>query len=125
MGGIVLGAVAAAACYFFVAVVKKMFDYDDSLDVFGIHAIGGIVGALGTGILTAPGLGGIGGDDFSIGSQFLIQLEGVALTIVWCGVISFILYKLVDIVIGLRASEEAEREGLDLASHGEVGYHSM
>ncbi len=124
IGGIVLGAVAAAVCYFFVAVVKQALKYDDSLDVFGIHAIGGIIGALGTGILTAGSLGGIGGDDFSIGSQLWIQFKAVVVTILWSGIISFILYKIVDLIIGLRVTEEAEREGLDLASHGEVGYHN-
>jgi ammonium transporter, Amt family len=98
--------------------------YDDSLDVFGVHGVGGILGALATGILTAPGLGGTGGEDFSIGGQLWIQFVAVVITIVWCGVISAILYKIVDMVIGLRPSEEAEREGLDLTSHGEVAYHT-
>ena len=124
VGAIVLGAVASAVCYYFVAVVKIKLGYDDSLDVFGIHGIGGIVGALGTGILTAPGLGGTGGDDFSIASQLWIQLVAVVITIVWCGVISAILYKIVDVIVGLRPTEEAERQGLDLTSHGEVAYHS-
>ncbi len=124
IGGIVLGAVAAAVCYFFVAVVKQIFKYDDSLDVFGIHAVGGIIGALGTGILAAGSLGGIMGDDFSIGSQLWIQFKAVCVTLAWSGIISFVLYKIVDMIIGLRPSEEAEREGLDLASHGEVGYHN-
>jgi nitrogen regulatory protein PII len=124
VGAIVLGAVASAVCYYFVAVVKIKMGYDDSLDVFGIHGIGGIVGALGTGILTAPWLGGTGGDDFSIGSQLWIQFVAVLVTVVWCGVISAILFKIVDVVIGLRPTEEAERQGLDLTSHGEVAYHS-
>ncbi len=124
VGAIVLGAVASAVCYYFVAVVKIKLGYDDSLDVFGIHGIGGIVGALTTGILTAPWLGGTGGDDFSIGSQLWVQFVAVLVTVVWCGVISAILYKIVDVVIGLRPTEEAERQGLDLTSHGEVAYHS-
>ena len=123
MGGIVLGAIAALACYFFVAVVKKAFGYDDSLDVFGIHAIGGIIGAIGTGVLASGTFGGIMGDDFSVGSQLWIQIKAVAVTIAWTGIISFVLYKIVDMLIGLRVSPDAEREGLDLSSHGQVAYH--
>ena len=124
IGAIILGAVASAVCYFFVAVVKAKMGYYDSLDVFGIHGIGGIIGALGTGILTAPSLGGTGAEDFSIAGQFMTQLTAVVITIVWCAVVSAILYKLVDVIVGLRPTEEAEREGLDLTSHGEVAYHS-
>ncbi len=123
IGAIVLGALASTICYYFVAVVKNRMGYDDSLDVFGIHGIGGIVGAIGTGIFTAPGLGGTGGDDYSIMGQTLIQAQGVGITIVWCGVVSFILYKIVDVVIGLRVSEDVERAGLDLETHGESAYH--
>ncbi len=123
IGAIVLGALASAVCYYFVAVVKNRLGYDDSLDVFGIHGIGGIVGAIGTGIFTAPSLGGTGGDDYSIVGQTLIQAQGVGITIVWCGIVSFILFKIVDVVIGLRVSEEVERAGLDLESHGESAYH--
>ncbi|MFP1630687.1 ammonium transporter [Zhengella sp. ZM62] len=124
VGAIVLGAIASAGCYFFVAVVKNRFGYDDSLDVFGVHGIGGIIGAVGTGIFTAPGLGGTGGDDYSIAGQTLIQIQAVAITIVWCGVISFILYKIVDMVVGLRVEADKERQGLDLTSHGEAAYHA-
>ena len=124
IGAIILGLIVSPVCYFFVSTVKSKMGYDDSLDVFGVHGIGGILGALGTGILTAPGLGGTGGEDFSIGGQLWIQFVAVVITIVWCGVISAILYKIVDMVIGLRPSEEAEREGLDLTSHGEVAYHT-
>ena len=124
VGAIVLGAIASAGCYFFVAVVKIKMGYDDSLDVFGVHGIGGIIGALGPGILTSPLLGGTGAEDFSIGSQFMIQLTAVVITILWSGIISAILYKVVDLIVGLRPTVEAEREGLDLTSHGEVAYHS-
>ena len=124
VGAIVLGAVASAICYWFVAVVKIKLGYDDSLDVFGIHGIGGIVGAIGTGILTAPSLGGTGAEDFSIASQVWIQIVAVVVTILWSGIISAILFKVVDMLMGLRASEESERQGLDLSSHGEVAYHS-
>ncbi|MFV0474364.1 MAG: ammonium transporter [Pikeienuella sp.] len=123
-GAIVLGALASAACYFFVAVVKNRFGYDDSLDVFGIHGIGGIVGAIGTGVLTAPGFGGTGGEDFSIASQVVIQAKAVGLTIIWCGVLSFVILYVVKAVVGLRATQESEREGLDLSEHGEVAYQS-
>ncbi|MDD8021932.1 MAG: ammonium transporter [Paracoccaceae bacterium] len=123
MGAIVLGAVASLICYFFVAVVKNKFGYDDSLDVFGIHGIGGIVGALATGVLSAPSLGGAMGDDFSIVGQVIIQAKAVGVTIIWSGVVSFILYKVVDMVVGLRVSADDERQGLDQTSHGESAYH--
>ena len=123
-GAIVLGLIASPICYFFVAVVKNKFGYDDTADVFGVHGIGGLVGALGTGIFTAPSLGGTGAADFSIASQFMTQLTAVVITIAWCGIVSVILYKVVDMIVGLRVSVEAEREGLDLSSHGEAAYHS-
>lgn len=123
-GAIALGIIVSPICYYFVAVVKNKFGYDDTADVFGVHGVGGFVGALGTGIFTAPALGGMGPEDFSIASQFMVQLYAVLITIVWCGVGSIILYKVVDMVVGLRVSVEAEREGLDLASHGEAAYHS-
>ncbi len=123
VGAIVLGAIAAAICYFFVDVVKNSFGYDDSLDVFGVHGVGGIVGAIGTGIFSAASLGGVKGDDYSIIGQTIIQAEAVAITIVWSGVASFILYKLVDLIIGLRVTKENEQQGLDLTSHGESAYH--
>jgi ammonium transporter, Amt family len=125
IGAIVLGVVASAFCYFFVAVVKPAVGYDDSLDVFGIHGIGGIVGALGTGILTSEALGGIGySEGVTMGEQLWIQFLAVAVTIAWCGVGSLILYKIVDLIVGLRPSVEIEREGLDLTSHGEAAYHT-
>ena len=124
IGAIVLGAIASALCYFFVAVVKIRMGYDDSLDVFGIHGIGGIVGAIGTGIFNAPSLGGVGYGDMTIGGQVWTQILAVLVTIVWCGVGSAILYKVVDVIIGLRPTPEAETQGLDLTSHGEVAYHS-
>ncbi len=123
VGAIVLGAIAALGCYIFVGPVKNKLGYDDSLDVFGIHGIGGIIGAIGTGIFTAPGLGGTGGDDYSIAGQTLIQAQAVVVTIIWGAVVSFILFKVVDMIIGLRVSEDEEREGLDQSSHGESAYH--
>ncbi|MDR6631684.1 Amt family ammonium transporter [Phyllobacterium sp. 1468] len=134
MGAIVLGAVVTVVCYFFVAVVKNTFDYDDSLDVFGIHCVGGIIGALGTGILVNPALGGAGIVDYSTAdfaasyagtaTQVWAQFKGVLVTLLWSGIGSAILYKIVDLIVGLRASPESEREGLDLTSHGEAAYHS-
>ncbi|MCX7888847.1 MAG: ammonium transporter [Rhodobacteraceae bacterium] len=124
VGAIVLGAVASAICYFAVTVVKRAGGYDDSLDVFGIHGVGGIVGAVGTGILSAASLGGVRGDDYSIAAQTWIQVQAVAITIVWCAVISFVLYKVVQMTVGLRVDGESERQGLDLTAHGEVAYHS-
>jgi len=124
VGAIVLGGLASVVCYYFVAVVKNKFGYDDSLDVFGIHGIGGIIGAVGTGIFTAPGLGGVGGDDYSIASQTWIQIEAVAITIVWCGVASAILLYITKAITGLRVEGDDERRGLDLSSHGEQAYHS-
>jgi Amt family ammonium transporter len=123
MGGIVIGALAGFVCLWGVNGLKRMLGADDSLDVFGIHGVGGIVGALLTGVFTAPGLGGTGGEDFSIASQVLIQAEGVLITIVWSAVVAFIAYKIVDMVIGLRVAEDVEREGLDITSHGETAYH--
>jgi Amt family ammonium transporter len=102
--------------------LKKALGYDDSLDVFGIHGVGGIIGAIGTGIFVSPALGGVGIDGYSMGSQVVTQATGVLITIVWSGVVSFVAFKLVDMTIGLRVSEEEEREGLDTASHGERAY---
>jgi Amt family ammonium transporter len=123
MGAIALGVLAVLGCYFFVTVVKNKFQYDDSLDVFGIHGVGGIIGAVLTGVFSAGSLGGVKGDDYSIGAQVLIQIEAVAITLVWSGVISFIIYKLIDMTIGLRVDADTERQGLDLAAHGEAAYH--
>ena len=138
MGAIVLGAFATCVCYFFVSVVKNRFNYDDSLDVFGIHCVGGIVGALATGIVVNPALGGAGIVDYStcdaagvcqtaaysFGAQILAQAKAVLVTLLWSGIGSAILYKLVDLVIGLRATTEDERQGLDLTAHGESAYHT-
>jgi ammonium transporter, Amt family len=123
MGGIVIGLISGFLCLWGVSGLKKMLGADDSLDVFGVHGVGGIVGALLTGVFSAGSLGGVKGDDFSISTQFLIQLEGVVITMVWSGVVAYVAYKLVDMVMGLRVSEEAEREGLDITSHGETAYH--
>jgi Amt family ammonium transporter len=124
MGGIVIGAVSGFACLWGVTGLKKMLGADDSLDVFGIHGLGGIIGALLTGVFSAGSLGGIKTDpSFSIGGQVLIQAEGVLITMVVSGVVAFIAYKIVDMTIGLRVPEEEEREGLDISSHGETAYN--
>jgi Amt family ammonium transporter len=134
MGAVILGFVAAAGCFFAVTVIKNALGYDDSLDVFGVHCIGGIIGALGTGILVNPALGGAGIVDYSTAdyaagyagtaTQVMAQLKGVLVTLAWSGIGSLIIYKLVDLIVGLRPTAEIEREGLDLTSHGEVAYHT-
>ena len=135
-GALIIGLIAGFACLWGVNGLKKMLGADDSLDVFGVHGVGGIVGALLTGVFSSPSLGGpsamgdwvtatmITSADFSIASQVLIQAKAVLVTIVWSGVVSLISFKLVDLTIGLRVTEEEEREGLDISSHGETAYHS-
>ena len=132
MGAIVIGAAGGFCGLWGVNGLKRLLGADDSLDVFGVHGVCGIVGALLTGVFAAPSLGGTGifdyvanaaSADYSIGGQVLIQLEAVLTTIVWSGVVSFIAFKLVDMVVGLRVTEEEEREGLDISSHGETAYH--
>lgn len=123
MGAIIIGLIAGFLCLWGVSGLKKMLGADDSLDVFGVHGVGGIVGALLTGVFSAASLGGVKGDGYSIGSQLLIQAEGVVITMVWSSVVAFIAYKIVDMVMGLRVTEEAEREGLDITSHGETAYN--
>jgi Amt family ammonium transporter len=134
-GALIIGLIAGFACLWGVNGLKKMLGADDTLDVFGVHGVGGIVGALLTGVFSSPNLGGpsamgdwvtatmITSADFSIASQTLIQAKAVLVTIVWSGVVSLIAYKLVDLTIGLRVTEEEEREGLDISSHGETAYH--
>ncbi len=135
MGAIVLGLVVGVICFFFVSVVKMRVGYDDSLDVFGVHCVGGIIGAIGTGVLVAPYLGGVGLTDYTAKpgtsapgtyvmlTQVLIQCKTVGFTLLWSGIGSAILYKLIDLVMGLRVSVDAEREGLDIAEHGERAYN--
>jgi Amt family ammonium transporter len=130
-GAIVLGLVAGVICYFFCTVVKNTFKYDDTLDVFGIHAVGGIVGAIGTGILVSPSLGGTGVFDYAIGkvaeydmaTQVLAQIKGVLVTVVWVGIVSTTLFLIVKMVVGLRPTPDQEREGLDITDHGERAYN--
>ena len=132
MGAIVLGLIAGALCLWGVSGLKRMLGADDSLDVFGVHGVGGIIGALGTGVFAAPSLGGSGiydyvankvGADYSIMDQVMIQATGVITTLIWSGVVAYIAFKIVDLIIGLRVPEDQEREGLDVTSHGETAYH--
>ena len=122
MGAIAIGLLSGAVCFWGVTGLKRLLKADDTADVFGVHGIGGILGALLTAVFSAPGLGGTGKADFSIAHQLFVQAEGVLITMVWSGVVAFVAYKLVDLTIGLRVSEEDEREGLDIASHGETAY---
>ena len=123
MGAIIIGLIAGFLCLWGVSGLKKMLGADDSLDVFGVHGVGGIVGALLTGVFSAGSLGGVKGDDYSIGGQLLIQAEGVLITMVWSAVVAYVAYKIVDLTLGLRVTEEQEREGLDISSHGETAYN--
>jgi ammonium transporter, Amt family len=133
MTSIALGFVVSPICYLFVSTVKNKLKYDDTLDVFGVHCIGGIVGALGTAIVADPALGGQGFFDYTVfpagvgaydmGAQLVTQLKAVLLTLLWSGVGSAILYFIIDKTIGLRPDADAEREGLDLSAHGERAYN--
>jgi Amt family ammonium transporter len=131
MGAIVIGLVAGVVCLWGVNGLKRLLGADDALDVFGVHGVGGIVGAILTGVFVAPALGGTGVydyvankvGDFDMTAQVISQLWGVGVAIVWSGVVSVIAYKIVDLVVGLRVPEDEEREGLDITSHGESAYH--
>jgi Amt family ammonium transporter len=125
VGAIVLGFVAAVACFFFVTTVKHKLRYDDNLDVFGVHGVGGIIGAIGTGILAAPSLGGTGfvAEGGTMGAQLYAQILGVVITIIWSGVVALVALYIVKATTGLRVKEDEEREGLDLSSHGERAYN--
>jgi len=132
MGSIAIGVIGGVVCMLAVLKLKAALGYDDSLDVFGVHCIGGILGALLTGVFNSPDLGGTGVYDYvagtwgfnGIGAQVLSQAKAVGVTIVWSGLVSLVAYKLVDVIIGLRVTEEVETEGLDTAEHGERAYHS-
>ena len=130
-GALIIGLLAGVVCLWGVNGLKRMLGADDALDVFGVHGVGGILGAVLTGIFADPALGGVGVydyvankvADYSISSQVISQLWGIGTTIIWSGVVSIVAYKLVDLTIGLRVTEEEEREGLDTVSHGESAYH--
>jgi Amt family ammonium transporter len=132
VGALVIGAAAGVACFWGVTGLKKLLGADDSLDVFGVHGVGGILGALLTGVFNNQALGGPGlVTDWvtaTVGSvgvfdQFIIQAKAVGVTVIWSGVVAAIAYKVVDLTIGLRVPEEEEREGLDISSHGETAYN--
>lgn len=133
MTAVVLGLVVSPICYLFVSTIKNALKYDDTLDVFGVHCIGGIVGALATAIVADPALGGQGFFDYTVtpavagaydmGAQLVTQIKAVMITLLWSGGVSAVLFFAIDKIIGLRASEDAEREGLDLSSHGERAYN--
>ena len=126
MGSIVMGLIAGVVCLWGVGGLKRLLNVDDAFDVFGVHGVGGILGAILTGVFAAQGLGGTGGltpDTFAMGAQVWIQVKSVLFTIVWSGVVAFIAYKIADLLVGLRVAEEAEREGLDITSHGETAYN--
>jgi Amt family ammonium transporter len=135
MGSILLGLVAGVVCFIFCTSIKNAVGYDDSLDVFGVHCIGGIIGAIGTAIVANPDFGGAGIADYvskpgelviapyDMAAQIVAQSKAVGLTIVWSAVISLVLFKIVDVLFGLRPAEEKEREGLDVTEHGERAYN--
>jgi len=123
LGAVLLGASAALVCYGFIAFLKHRLRLDDSLDVFGIHGLGGIVGSIGTGIVSSPLLGGHGGDDYSILSQTAVQAGAVLIAIAWSAAGSALCFALVKVTIGLRHPEDNEREGLDISDHGERAYN--
>jgi Amt family ammonium transporter len=131
-GAFAIGLLAGVVCLWGVNGLKRLLKADDSLDVFGVHGVGGILGATLTGVFAAPSLGGSGiydyvankvADNYDIGAQVMVQLTGVLTTVVWSGVVALVCYKIVDILVGLRVTEDEEREGLDIASHGESAYH--
>jgi len=124
IGALVIGLASGVICFLTATKLKRALGYDDSLDVFGVHAVGGIVGAILVGVFAAPSLGGLGfgGDNTTIMAQVIVQAKGVIATIIYTAIVSYILLKLIDLIIGLRVSEEEEIEGLDMASHDERGY---
>ncbi|MFM7533248.1 MAG: ammonium transporter [Rubrivivax sp.] len=132
MGAIVIGLIAGLLCLWGVSGLKRMLGADDSLDVFGVHGVGGILGALLTGVFAAPSLGGTGICDYvantcgqwgGIGAQVWVQAQGIIYTVILSGVVAFVAFKIVDLTIGLRVAEDEEREGLDISSHGETAYN--
>ncbi len=131
MGGIIIGLIAGVVCLWGVNGLKRMLGADDALDVFGVHAVGGIVGSILTGVFVSPALGGTGVydyvankvADFDMVAQLTAQLWGVGVAVLWSGIVALIAYKIVDVIIGLRVTEEVEREGLDINEHGEKAYH--
>jgi Amt family ammonium transporter len=124
MGALALGAIAAPVAVLFCSAVKHILNYDDSLDVFGIHGVCGAIGAIGTGVFVSADLGGVGLDDYSMAGQVATQMVAVGVSVAWCLIASIIVFAVLRIVPGLRVSRETEQEGLDINEHGEVAYHS-
>ena len=122
MGSIVMGIIAGPLCFWGVSGLKRLLKVDDVCDVFGVHGVGGILGAILTGVFCAKGLGGIEPEGYNMAHQLWVQVESVLVTIVWSGLVSYVAYKIADLTVGLRVSEESERQGLDITSHGEVAY---
>jgi Amt family ammonium transporter len=131
-GALVIGLLAGVVCLWGVNGLKKLLGADDSLDVFGVHGVGGMLGSILTGVFCAPSLGGTGiydyvankvAADYDMMGQVITQATGVGVTVLWSGIVAFVCYKVVDMVVGLRVTEDEEREGLDIASHGESAYH--
>ena len=122
-GAIVLGAVASVVCFFAVSVLKPRLGYDDALDAFGVHGIGGMIGAVGTGIVYAPSLGGPGAADYAMGAKLLVQIEAVVTTVIWATIGTVIAILVAKAITGLRVAPEVEQEGLDLGEHGERAYN--
>ena len=131
MGAIVLGIMAGVVCFVFCSAVKNAFGFDDALDVFGVHCVGGIIGAIMTGILVNPALGGTGIMNYETGkiadydfiAQLISQGKAVGMTLLWSGIGTLIILKVIDVIIGLRSAPDSEREGLDLTDHGERAYN--
>lgn len=124
VGALVIGATAGVACFFATTYMKRHLHVDDSLDVFPVHGVGGMIGTTLTGVFAAPHLGGVGyAQGVAMGTQVLTQLVGVGTTIVWCAAATFVILKIVDIVVGLRVSAEEETQGLDTVLHNETGYN--
>ena len=123
-GAVAIGFIAGVVCVWGVTGLKRLLKVDDTADVFGVHAVGGIVGALLTGVFNSPKLGGPGPEDFDMVAQVIKQATGVGLTIVWIGVVSVVAFLIAKVVFGLRVAEDAEREGLDIAAHGESAYEA-
>ncbi len=122
MGALLIGLASGVVCYFTATTMKRKFGYDDSLDVFGVHGIGGLVGAMLTGVCMAPAFGGIGGEEFNMVNQVVVQGKSVVVTAVWSGVVSVIVLAALKATIGLRVDETDEERGLDQVAHNESAY---
>jgi Amt family ammonium transporter len=123
MGALIIGVASGLICYIAATSIKRALGYDDSLDVFGVHGVGGIVGALLTGICCSSALGGVPPDGYSMGGQLVTQFKSVLVTVAWSAIVSVIALTIAKVVVGLRVTEEVEHAGLDLAEHGEEAYH--